>query len=181
MKITVYIATSLDGFIARPDGDIEWLHNPDYVLDDGNDMGFGALMESIDYLVMGSGSYEKVRSFDIPWPYKKPVIVLSSRPQDIPAELASKISQMSGSPAEIVQSLKNKGYQHIYLDGGKTVQDFLAAGLVTELIITKIPLLLGAGIPLFGPLPQDLHLDHLQTRSFKNGMVQSHYTVRGMS
>ncbi len=178
MKITVYIATSLDGFIARPDGDIEWLHNPDYVLADGNDMGFGALMESIDYLVMGSGSYEKVRSFDIPWPYEKPVIVLSSRPQDIPAELASKVSQMAGDPAEIVQSLKAQGAQHIYLDGGKTVQDFLSAGLVSELIITQIPILLGEGIPLFGPLPADIHLSHQQTQSYANGMVQSHYLVR---
>ena len=177
MKITVYIATSLDGFIARPDGDIEWLHNPDYVLE-GEDMGYGALMESIDCLVMGSGSYEKVRSFDIPWPYEKPVIVLSSRPQDIPAELASKISQMSGSPAEITQSLEQKGVKHIYLDGGKTVQDFLSAGLVSELIITKIPILLGEGIPLFGPLPADIHLNHQQTQSYPNGMVQSHYLVR---
>ncbi len=177
MKITVYIATSLDGFIARPDGDIEWLHNPDYVLE-GEDMGYGALMESINCLVMGSGSYEKVRSFDIPWPYEKPVIVLSSRPQDIPAELASKISQMSGSPTEIVQSLKQKGVNHIYLDGGKTVQDFLSAGLVSELIITQIPILLGKGIPLFGPLPADIHLSHQQTRSYPNGMVQSHYLVQ---
>ena len=176
MKITVYIATSLDGYIARPDGDIEWLHNPDYVLE-GEDMGFGALMQSIDCLVMGSGSYEKVRSFDIPWPYEKPVIVLSSRPQDIPAGLVSKVSQMAGSPAEIVQSLKAKGVQHIYLDGGKTVQDFLAAGLVSELIITKIPILLGEGIPLFGPVPADIHLSLERSQSYPNGMVQSHYTV----
>ena len=177
MKVTVYIATSLDSFIARPDGDIEWLHNPDYVLENGDDMGFGALMQSIDYLVMGSGSYEKVRSVDIPWPYEKPVIVLSGRPQEIPADLAHKISQMSGGPAEIVQSLKAKGAKHIYLDGGKTVQSFLTAGLVSELIITQIPILLGEGIPLFGPLPQDIHLTHLRTRSYPNGMVQSHYLV----
>ncbi|MEM8863154.1 MAG: dihydrofolate reductase family protein [Chloroflexota bacterium] len=176
MKITVYIATSLDGFIARPDGDIDWLNNPDYVLENGDDMGYGALMQSIDAMVMGSSTFEKVLSFGIEWPYgETTVIVLSSRDLEVPAEIKKTVRLMKGSPAEIVQSLMQDGINHIYLDGGKTVQNFLAAGLVSELIITKIPILLGQGIPLFGPIPQDMHLTHMSTQSYPNGMVQSRY------
>lgn len=178
MKITVYIATSLDGFIARPNGDIDWLNNPDYVMENGDDMGYGSLMQSIDALVMGSGTYEKVLSFGIKWPYgETPVIVLTGRALKIPADIQQTVRLMQGTPAEIVQSLKEQGVKHIYLDGGKTVQNFLAAGLVSELIITTIPILLGGGIPLFGPVPQDLHMTHVSTQAYSNGMVQSHYQI----
>ncbi|MEM9778168.1 MAG: dihydrofolate reductase family protein [Chloroflexota bacterium] len=176
--MTVYIATSLDGFIARPNGDIDWLNNPDYVLENGDDMGYGALMQSIDAMVMGSSTFEKVLSFSIEWPYgETTVIVLSSRDLEVPAEIKKTVRLMKGSPAEIVQSLKQDGINHIYLDGGKTVQNFLAAGLVSELIITRVPILLGSGIPLFGPISEDLHVNHMSTQSYPNGMVQSCYHI----
>jgi len=178
MKITVYIATSLDGFIARPDGDIDWLNNPDYVIENGDDMGYGALMQSIDAIIMGSSTYEKVLSFGIEWPYgETPVIVLSSRDLEIPTEIKNTVRLMKWDPAEIIQSLKAEGMKHIYLDGGKTVQNFLAAGLVSELIITRVPILLGEGIPLFGPISQDIHMTHVSTQAYSNGMVQSHYQI----
>lgn len=177
MKTTVYIATSLDGFIARKDGNIEWLHRPEYVIE-GEDMGFGALMSSIDALVMGSGTYEQVATFEGGWPYgETKVIVLSSRGLNIPAEISATVSQMSGSPAEILGKLSAAGMHHLYIDGGKTVQDFLAAGLLNELIITHIPVLLGEGIPLFGPIANDIHLTHISTEAYSNGMVQSRYLV----
>lgn len=174
MKASVFIATSLDGFIARPDGDIDWLGEPD---ENEEDHGYEAFMASIDYLVMGRNTYEKVLSFDIPWPYTKPVVVLTNRPLEIDGETASSVEVMSGTPAEVVTRLEERGASHLYIDGGKTIQDFLSAGLIQKLIITRIPVLLGSGIPLFGELPRDIRLRHLATATFRGGLVQSEYEV----
>jgi dihydrofolate reductase len=174
MKVSVFIATSLDGFIARTNGDIDWLGEPQ---EDGEDQGYNNFIDSIDCLVMGRNSYEKVLSFGITWPYEKPVVVLTNRPLDIPTELASSVETMSGSPDEIVAKLSSRGAQHLYIDGGRTIQLFLDAGLVQRLIITRIPILLGAGIPLFGSLRQDIKLRHIETRAFKDGNLQSEYEV----
>jgi dihydrofolate reductase len=185
MKASVFIATSLDGFIARTDGDINWL-------DDGQqkgggesgeadenivDHGYHDFIETVDFLVMGRNSYEKVLSFGVAWPYKKPVVVLTQRPLDIPDELATCVEAMSGSPAEIIARLGKRGAQHLYIDGGKTIQTFLNAGLIQRLVITCIPILLGDGIPLFGPLSNDVRLRHVATRTFEGGLVQSEYEV----
>lgn len=174
MNASVFIATSLDGFIARPDGDIDWLGEPD---EDEEDHGYEAFMASVDYLVMGRNTYEKVLSFGIPWPYTKPVIVLTNRQLEIEDEMASSVEAMSGSPAEIVARLEERGASHLYIDGGKTIQDFLAAGLIQRLIISRIPVLLGSGIPLFGDLPHDIQLRHVATATFRGGLVQSEYEV----
>lgn len=179
MKISVYIATSLDGFIAREDGDIEWLHNSGHGdVDKSEDFGYEALMSSVDALVMGRNTYEKVLSFGGEWPYgKKPVFVLTNNGVEIPKRISDTVSSLSGSPQKIVKEMEKLGHRHIYLDGGITIQKFLEAGLVDEITMTKIPVLIGTGIPLFGPLSKDVKMKHLQTNTFDNGFVQSRYEV----
>lgn len=179
MKISVYIATSLDGFIAREDGDIEWLHNSGHgEVDKVADFGYEKFMSTVDALVMGRKTYEKVFSFGGDWPYgKNPVFVLSTSGVKIPDAISETVSSLSGSPKKIVEEVENLGHQHIYLDGGLTIQKFLEAGLVDEITITKIPVLIGNGIPLFGPLSKDIKLKHVQTEAFNNGFVQSRYEI----
>jgi dihydrofolate reductase len=179
MKASVYIATSLDGFIARPDGGLDWLPGIGGA-ETGEDYGYRQFMDSVDCLVMGRSTYEVVLGFGGEWPYsEKPVVVLSSRPVDIPDRLADTVEWMSGPPTEVVQRLAERGAGHLYVDGGRTIQGFLAAGLIQQLIITRVPVLIGEGIPLFGPIPHDIKLRHIETRSFANGLVQSRYEVAG--
>jgi dihydrofolate reductase len=174
MKCSVFIATSLDGFIARPDGGIDWLPEPE---SETEDFGFGKFFETVDYLVMGRNTFEKVLTLG-GWYYgETPVVVLTHRPLDIPEKLAPKVFTMSGTPQEIVAQLAERGAKHLYIDGGKTVQEFLAAGLIERMIITRIPVLIGEGILLFGPLRQDIKLRHVETQAFENGLVQSEYEV----
>ncbi|UAJ74588.1 dihydrofolate reductase (plasmid) [Synechocystis sp. PCC 7339] len=176
MKTTVYIATSVDGFIARNNGGIDWLPSGGDN-DGGEDYGYQEFIDSVDALVMGRNTYELALSFDS-WPYgEKPVFVLSSRKIDIPDEIAKTVEYMCAPPSEVVYRLSERGFQHLYIDGGKTIQGFLSEGLIQQLIITKVPILIGSGIPLFGSLPHDVRLHHLQTRQFKNGLVQSQYNV----
>jgi len=174
MKASVFIATSLDGFIAKTNGDIDWLGEQQ---EDEDDHGYQAFFDTVDYLVMGRNTYEKVLSFGIPWPYQKPVVVLTNRPLEVAADVASSVESMSGSPEEIAATLSSRGAQHLYIDGGKTIQSFLDAGLIQRLIITRIPVILGAGIPLFGPTRQDIRLRHINTQAFADGKVQSEYEV----
>lgn len=179
MKASVYIATSLDGFIARADGGLDWLPGIDGA-ETGEDYGYRDFMDSVDCLVMGRNTYAMVLGFGGEWPYgEKPVVVLSSHPVDIPADLANRVARMSGPPGEVVQRLAERGTRHIYVDGGQTIQGFLAAGLIQQLIITRVPVLIGEGIPLFGPLLQDIRLRHIETHAFANGLVQSRYEVAG--
>ena len=176
LKVSVFMAISLDGFIARPDGDVAWLHEGEPI-GDGEDAGYGAFFNSIDVLVMGRGSFEKVREFD-PWPYgSKPVIVLSKSLTEVPEKLRDHVKIEPTSPQELVEKLSREGNKHMYLDGGKVIQSFLQAGLVDEMTLTIIPILIGKGIPLFGELENDLRLRHIETRSWHNGFVQSKYQV----
>ena len=180
MKASVYIATSVDGFIAREDGSVDWLSSGEETAGEdggGEDYGYQDFMDSVDALVMGRNTYEMVQSFG-EWPYgNKPVIVLTSTPLDIPEKFAKTVSAMSGTPGEIVRNLAERGYEHLYIDGGKTIQGFLRERLIQTLIITKIPILIGSGIPLFGTLPHDIKLRHLETFQFDNGLVQSKYEI----
>ena len=175
MQASVFIATSLDGFIAREDGSVDWLPTPE---DAGSeDYGYHDFMNSVDALVMGRNTFELVLSFGA-WPYgDKPVIVLTTQPLDIPENISKTVSVMGGSPSEIVQQLAKRGYNHLYIDGGKTIQDFIREGLIQTLIITKIPVLIGSGLPLFGAIPHDIRLQHIHTRQFDNGIVQSKYQL----
>jgi dihydrofolate reductase len=175
MNATVYIATSLDGFIARENGELDWLHEGG-ASSDGEDYGYKAFMQTVDAIVMGRHTYEKVRTFN-KWPYDKPVIVLASRPLAIPPELQGAVEHMSGQPAEILARLSARGMHHVYVDGGRTIQKFLEARAIQRLIITRIPVLIGRGISLFGPVSCDIHLQHIATRQYPNGLVQSEYAV----
>jgi len=182
MKASVYVATSLDGFIAREDGALDWLPQPAdgeiAYSEDGDDYGFQAFMDSVDALVMGRNTYEMVRSFGGEWPYgEKPVIVLSSHSVDIPEHLTATVEFSSNSPKDLVVQLAERGMNHLYIDGGKVIQSFLRAGLIQQLIITRIPVLIGSGIPLFGLLDEDIALEHVATKVFGPGMVQSTYEV----
>ena len=174
MQATVYIATSVDGFIARENGSIDWLADGDRS-QSGEDYGYQTFIDSVDAIVMGRNTYEVVLSFGS-WPYAdKPMVVLSSRQVDIPEHLATTVEWMDAPPRDIIRRLSERGYEHLYIDGGKTIQRFLWEGCIHRLIITRIPILLGAGIPLFGALPHDVRLRHLETRPFANGLVQSQY------
>lgn len=172
MKASIFIATSLDGFIARQDGALDWLP-----ADGGEPHGYDEFMATVDALVFGRKTYETVLSFGA-WPYgKKPVVVLSTTLSKLDAPAGSVCDLMAGSPSEIVTQLAERGLKHLYIDGGKTIQGFLEAGLIQRAIITRIPVLLGSGIPLFGSLSHDIHLTHVATRSYPSGLVQSEYLI----
>jgi dihydrofolate reductase len=173
MKISVFVGASVDGFIARPNGGLDWLPN------DPEPHGYYEFIATIDTIVIGRNTFEIVLGFGKDsWPYAadKRVVVLSSRPVDL-STAGGVVEQMGGEPAEIAARLAATGARHVYLDGGITVQGFLRAGLVRRLVVTRVPVLIGQGIPLFGALPQDVRLRHVGTRSFPSGLVQTEYEV----
>jgi dihydrofolate reductase len=171
MTISVFVGTSVDGFIARPDGALDFLP-----AGGGEPHGYDEFIASVDALVIGRHTFETVLAFP-EWPYgDKRVVVLSSRPLDLSAA-AGVVEQRGGAPADIVAQLAATGARHLYVDGGITVQQFLRAGLVDRLIITRVPVLIGQGIPLFGTLPHDVRLRHIATRQYASGLVQSEYHV----
>ena len=172
-KVSVYIATSLDGFIARKNGDLDWLPTP---TEGGEDFGYAEFMSTVDVVVMGRNTYEKVLSFG-GWHYDKKAFVLSSRRLDIAPELSEKVEALHRSPRELIRELEQRGIGHIYLDGGVTIQRFLREGLVNEMTITTIPILIGEGLPLFGALEKDIPLQLIESSSFSNGFVQKKYKV----
>jgi len=172
MTVSVFIGTSVDGFIARPNGDLDFLP-----ADGGEPHGYAEFMASVDALVIGRKTFETVLAFAA-WPYgDKRVVVLSSRPVDLSAVRGGVVEQMAGSPAEIVSKLAASGAHHLYVDGGITIQEFLRAGLVQRLIITRVPVLIGDGISLFGTLPRDVRLRHVATQYYPSGLVKSEYQV----
>jgi dihydrofolate reductase len=177
IKSSVFIATSLDGFIARSDGSIDWLNEANAVVPDGEDCGYYEFISSVDVLVMGRNTFEQVLSFG-DWPYgEKKVVVLSEKGVDIPDKIQSTVSASSEDPRSLVKLLESAGAKHLYIDGGKTIRSFLAADLINEIIITTIPVLLGAGLPLFGPLNKDIKLKHLSTKTYPFGFIQNRYSI----
>lgn len=175
---SVFIATSLDGFIARTDGSIDWLLQANTLMPVGEDCGIQAFMASVDVLVMGRKSFEQALDFD-PWPYTgMQVVVLSHQGVAVPAALRDSVSVSAEAPADLLARLSAAGARKLYIDGGQTIQGFLRAGLIDELIITVIPVLLGTGRPLFGPLDADVALTHVATRAYPFGFVQHHYRIQ---
>lgn len=169
----VFIATSLDGYIAGKNGEIDWLHsipNPE-----NNDMGFVKFMEGVDALIMGRNTFELVCSFDVEWPYNRPVFVLSTTLGSIPKKFQEKAELINGTLQEVLTTMHQKGYGQLYIDGGATIQSFLEEDLIDELIITTIPILLGGGISLFGELLKSLEFEHVESQVFLNQIVQNHY------
>ena len=170
--ISVFVGTSVDGFIARPNGELDFLPPGG-----GEPHGYDEFIASVDALVIGRNTFETVLAFPA-WPYgDKRVVVLTSRPLDLSAVRGGKVDQMSGPPSDIVAQLAATGAHHLYIDGGITVQRFLRAGLVQRLVITRVPVLIGDGIPLFGALPRDVRLHHVATQHYPSGLLKSEYDV----
>lgn len=171
MKVSVFVGTSVDGFIARPNGALDFLPPGG-----GEPHGYNEFIATVDAILIGRKTFETVLAMN-EWPYgDKRVIVLSTRPIDLSAAKGA-VEQMAGFPADVVSQLAACGVQHIYVDGGITIQGFLRAGLVQRLVITRVPVLIGDGIPLFGSLPRDIPLRHVATRGYPSGLVQSEYEV----
>jgi len=171
VKASVFVGVSVDGFIARDNGDLDFLPPGG-----GEPHGYAEFMATVDALVIGRKTFETVLTFDA-WPYgDKPVFVLSTSAL-APAPPEAVVERMSGPLAEIVSQLAARGIRHIYVDGGITIQRFLAAGLIHRLTITRVPVLIGTGVPLFGALPHDISLEHVATRQYASGLVQSEYVV----
>jgi dihydrofolate reductase len=171
MLVSVFIGVSVDGFIARPDGTLDFLP-----ADGGEPHGYNEFFASVDALVIGRKTFETVVAFP-EWPYRdKRVVVLSGRPLDL-SRVPPSVEQMQGSPREIIPKLEARGFEHIYVDGGVTIQRFLREGLIQKLILTRVPVLIGQGIPLFGSLPKDIRLEHVETQHYQSGLVKTEYRV----
>lgn len=174
MANKVFIATSLDGYIADENGGIDWLTN--FPGPKNHDGGFAKFISGIDAIVMGRNTYEKVLSFGIEWPYTKKVFVLTHTLKNVDPSLETKVELVNGDLRALVQNLNAQGFKNLYIDGGNVIQGFLRENLIDELIITQVPILLGKGILLFENVPR-LTLQHLSSEAFDNGMVQNHYKV----
>ena len=173
MELSVFCGVSVDGFLARQDDALDFLHTGEQ-----EPHGFKEFLASVDVVVIGRRTFEVVLKLGHLTLYgNKPVIVLSNRSLDFSSVKGAVIEQKSGEPTAIVRQLKERGFRHVYLDGGVTIQRFLAAGCIDRLVITRVPVLIGAGIPLFGQLPRDVRLRHIATRSYTGGLVQSEYVV----
>lgn len=172
LRASVFIATSVDGFIARSNGGIDWLPPGG-----GEDHGYNAFMATVDALVIGRNTFETVLGFGT-WPYgTKPVFVLTTRPHAAPPPLGAVLDFLSGSPTDVANTLASRGFRHVYVDGGVTIQRFLEAGLIQQLTITRVPRLIGSGIPLFGTLSRDVPLRHMATAHYPSGLVTTIYAV----
>ena len=176
--MSVYIATSLDGFIARNDGTLDWLNEANGAVQDGEDCGFHAFMDSIDALIMGRKTYEQVLSFG-EWPYSRtPVVVLSRNSISFPPSVPDTVTHSSEPPRDLLERLSSEETKRVYVDGGITIQEFLSEGLVDEITVTVIPVIIGDGIPLFGSIEKDISLTHVCTTAFDFGFVQTTYSVK---
>lgn len=163
-----FLGTSLDGFIALPDGGLDWLSRGP---GPAEDHGFDAFLASVDTILLGRATWDVVRAFPS-WPYgEKPVAVLTHRPE------AGRHGErcLAGPPAEVLAALGAGGARRVYVDGGAVVSQFLAAGLLDELTISVLPVVLGAGIPLFQGAGPERWLRLASCRPFAGGMVQLRY------
>lgn len=170
----VFIAASLDGRIADRNGGLDWLSsipNPDNL-----DFGYSTFMERIDAILMGRKTFETVCGFECDWPYSKRVFVLSNTLKVLPSEYIGKAELINGPIVAIVQKLTNRGYAELYIDGGETIQGFLLEDLIDEMTITVLPIVLGAGVRLFGSMPESLSFTHTRTEVFLDSIVQSRYS-----
>ena len=173
MKASVFIGASVDGFIARTSGALDFLPP-----NGGEPHGYVEFMATVDAIVIGRKTFETVLTFP-EWPYEKPVVVLTSKPEKLTPLSGTDCEIMNATPQDVVRRLSHRGITHIYVDGGVTVQRFLTAGLIQRMIITRVPVLIGEGIPLFGRLPHDIRLEHVETRTYHTGLVRSEYRITG--
>ena len=171
LKTIVYVGTSIDGYIAGKNDNIDWL--VPFQNSEVND-AFQEFNEKIDAIVMGRRTFEVVLAFPN-WPYTKKVFVLSTSLKEVRPDLKDNVTILSLPPKELINYLAREGYSCIYVDGGKVIQSFLAEDCIDEMIITRVPLVLGSGISLFGELAKDLLFRHVETKCLSNGLVKTHY------
>jgi len=183
MKCSVYIATSADGYIATPNGGVDWLHTAGNLdVDMGSeDMGFQSFMDSVDCMIMGRKCMEMISSMNIPpeqWPYGDVrIVVLSNTVKESPENLHGEIEMYSGDIQELIIKLESSGFKHAYIDGGSTITSFINLELINEMTITKAPVLLGEGIPLFGKINKSVKLEKAKASAFQNDFIQVKYSV----
>lgn len=185
MKCSVFIATSLDGFIARNNGSVDWLHTsgkPDADMRDQADMGFNDYLSSIDCIIMGRKCMEVISNMNLTadqWPYgDKRIIVLSNTLSQAPENMKGKIELYSGDLTQLIEKLENEGHEHAYIDGGKTIQSFIQLGFIKELTISKAPIILGEGIPLFDKMNSNIELTQAKSMAYPNDFIQIKYTIK---
>ena len=171
ISCSVFVGTSVDGFIARRDGSLDWLPPGG-----GEEHGYSAFIATVDAVVMGRGTFDVVLTFER-WPFEKPVIVLTTHERDARVPADANVEFMSGAPRDVVGRLAARGMTHLYIDGGVTIHRFLNAGLIDRMTITRVPVIIGKGIPLFGPVRRDVRLEHVVTRSYPSGLVTTEYVV----
>jgi len=169
------MAMTLDGFVARKNHTLDWLEKLDTA---GEDHGFTEFMDSVEVIVMGSGSYKTVLGFG-EWPYTKPVVVLSRSlvQADVPDALQGKVEIMSLEPVDLMHVLGERGAKRVYVDGGAIIQSFLRKGLIADMKVAIVPILIGDGIRLFGELDKDIDLALEGISEFKSGLIQMRYRI----
>ncbi len=174
MSNHVFIATSLDGYIADNNGSVDWLNAYSTPPASSEEDVFAQFMQNIDAVVMGRNTFEVVQSFGV-WIYTKPVIVLSSTLQTLPEEYAQKAYVTTERIDTLLARLHAEGLQNLYIDGGKVIQSFLHKDLIDTMTITRIPVLLGGGIALFGKNSVQLAFTHSQSKVLNGGLVMDTY------
>ncbi|WGV99231.1 dihydrofolate reductase family protein [Vibrio sp. YMD68] len=184
MKCSVFIAASTDGYIAEENGGLDWLHtsgNPDADMSENFDMGFADYINSVDCMVIGRKSMETLSSFNLTpeqWPYGDiKIYVLSSTLTQAPENVSDKVEVFSGDISSLARQLEKEGYKHAYIDGGLTITSFLNERLINEITITRVPVILGRGIPLFGKVQKAVQLREATAIVFPNDYIQTKYTV----
>ena len=184
MQCSVFIAVSVDGFIARESGDVDWLStsgNLEADMSDNPDMGFQVFINTVDCMIMGRGCMEVISNMNLTdeqWPYGKiPIYVLTTTLSTLPDNVSARMKIYSGDIKTLVSKLDREGFNNTYIDGGKTVQSFLNAQLITDICLTRVPILLGQGKSLFGSTLQDIYLEQAKSEAFANDFVQTSYRV----
>ena len=177
-KNIVFIAQSLDGFIAGPNGELDWL---DIVnIPDGTNTGYFEMIDEVDALLMGRNTYEIVQGFDIEWPYKKHVFVLSNTLNSVTKSLKKKVTIVNGYLESVLNEIHQKGFHCLYVDGGKLIQSLLNKDLIDEMRITTLPIILGNGIPLFGDIKNRLTFELKSSTIIANQLVFSIYNRKDL-
>jgi dihydrofolate reductase len=168
-RLSVFIASSLDGYIATRDGSLEWL---DGAARSDEDYGYEPFLDSVDALAMGRGTYDHIAQLD-PMPFGgRPVFVFTHRPPP-PRD---GVTFWQESPQSALALWRNAGLGRVYVDGGNLISQFLAQGLIDDLVLTKVPVLLGEGLPLFHPIPVTTELRLESVKSWPSGMVNLSYS-----
>lgn len=168
-KISIYIATSIDGYIARKDNSLDWL---DRVGGFDEDYGFEKLLGSIDALIIGRKTYEVATTVPEPYPGKRVVVLSKSL-----GSVRSDMELYQGDLGELVRKLHKEGIKHIWVDGGSTISQFLSSKLVDEMTLSIIPVILGSGIPLFQVITKEIPFRLISSQGYRSGLVQLHYEI----